>query len=279
MIQFPITDLVDEQECHDYLLRTLHPNGLECPTCGRPLPPSQAPHDRSRDPIFDYRRRTCGAVFNLFTKTIWSGTHYNCKIVVLVMRGFAQGIPTLHLAQELNLDYETLLDRRHQVYGLAFENLPTDPLPDDETEGDEMFQNAGEKGTPHRDPNDPPRRRANKRRGRGTMANDRPPVQGIVGRTTRQIRLIVCENTQQITIQPNVEDATETSTTFYTDEMPISTFLPQDEDTLLSVTPNASGLVTMTEMESVKCIATQWKEFGPVYAISCAFSEVFTKRI
>jgi transposase len=218
MIQFPITDLVNEQECHDYLLRTLHSNGLVCPTCGHPLPPSQAPHDRSRDPIFDYRCRTCGAVFNLFTKTIWSGTHYDCKIIVLVMRGFAQGIPTLHLAQELNLDYETLLNRRHQVYRLAFENLPTDPLPDDETEGDEMFQNAGEKGTPHRDPNDPPRRRANKRRGRGTMANDRPPVQGIVGRTTKQIRLIVCENTRQITIQPNVEDATETSTTFYTDE-------------------------------------------------------------
>ena len=106
MMQFPITDLLDEQECHDYLLRTLHLNDLKCPTCGYPLPPSQAPHDRSRDPIFDYRCRVCGAVFNLFSKTIWSGTHYNCKTIVLVMRGFAQGIPTLHLAQELNLDYK-----------------------------------------------------------------------------------------------------------------------------------------------------------------------------
>ena len=51
-----------------------------------------------------------------------------------------------------------------------------------EVEADEMYQNAGEKGIPHLDPDDPPRRRANKRVGHGTMENDRPPVVGIVGR-------------------------------------------------------------------------------------------------
>jgi transposase len=39
-----------------------------------------------------------------------------------------------------------------------------------------MYQNAGEKGDKHHDPSDPPRRRANKRPGLGTMENDRPPV-------------------------------------------------------------------------------------------------------
>lgn len=68
-----------------------------------------------------------------------------------------------------------------------------------------MFQNAGEKGTPHRDPDDPPRRRANRRVGLGTMANDRPPIQGLVGRTSGQICLQVCDNTQQKTIQPHLE--------------------------------------------------------------------------
>ena len=65
-----------------------------------------------------------------------------------------------------------------------------------------MFQNAGEKGDPHRDPADPPRRRANQRKGKGTMANDRPPVQGVVGRGSGQIRLTVCEDTRQDTVQP-----------------------------------------------------------------------------
>jgi transposase-like protein len=81
-----------------------------------------------------------------------------------------------------------------------------------------MFQNAGEKGTPQQDAEDLPRHRANNRRGLGTMANDRPPIQGVVGRTSGQIRLTLCENTQQRTIQPKVERATSRTATVYTDE-------------------------------------------------------------
>jgi len=86
------------------------------------------------------------------------------------------------------------------------------------TEADEMFQNAGEKGTRHPDPDDPPRRRANKRRGIGTMENDRPPVAGIVGRESGQARLTVCDCTKQATIQPLVEDAVLSGSVLNTDE-------------------------------------------------------------
>ncbi len=216
-MRFPITDLLDEQECYEFLLRTLHPDGLRCPG-GHPLPPAQAPHHRIRAPVVDYRCRTCGRVYNLFTGTVWSGTHYDCAAIVLVMRGIAQGVPTKHLADELGRDYGALLKRRHSIQQLALESKPRGPLPDEHTEADEMFQNAGEKGTKHLDPEDPPRRRANKRRGRGTMKNDRPPILGIVGRESGQIRLTVCDNTQQATIEPQVEDSTKTETTLYTDE-------------------------------------------------------------
>jgi transposase len=81
-----------------------------------------------------------------------------------------------------------------------------------------MFQNAGEKGTRQQEAEDGPRCRANNRRGLGTMAKDRPPIQGVVGRTSGQIRLTVCENTQQQTIQPKVERATSRTATVYTDE-------------------------------------------------------------
>ena len=217
MIRFPLSELLDEQECYDYLLRTLHPDGLCCKH-GHPVPPDQAPHDRSRAPILDYRCRQCGNVFNLFTNTVWEGTHYSCRTIVLIMRGFVQGTPTLQLADELGLDYGTLLERRHRIQQIGLDHQPTDSLPDDVTEADEMFQNAGEKGEKHDDPDDPPRCRANKRPGAGTMDNDRPPVLGVVGRTTGQIRLTVCDNTQQATIQPQVEKVTQTTTTLNTDE-------------------------------------------------------------
>ena len=217
MIRFPITELLNEQKCCDFLLITLHPEGLCCPH-GHPLADGQCPHMRDRAPVVDYRCRTCGAVFNLFTGTVWAGTHYSCPKIVLILRGFAQGTPTLQLADELTCDYGTLLDYRHEMQAAALQGQDTSPLPDAVTEGDEMFQNAGEKGTPHDSPNDPPRRRANNRRGIGTMENDRPPIQGVVGRENGQIRLTVCDNTRQETIQPKVEAKTKEGATVYTDE-------------------------------------------------------------
>ena len=216
-IRFPLTDLLDEQESYNFLLKTLHPDGLKCKH-GHPLPSDQKPHDRSRDPIYDYRCRICGNVFNIFTESVWQGSHYDCRMIVLVMRGITQGTSTFQLADELGVDYGTLLKRRHRIQELGLEHQPDTPLPDEQTEGDEMFQNAGEKGTKHRDPDDPPRRRANKRKGKGTMANDRPPVVGVVGRESGQIRLDVCDDTTQDTIQPEIEKKTISTTTFYTDE-------------------------------------------------------------
>ena len=109
--------------CRNYkfLLKRLHPAGLKCKR-GHILPSGQKPHDRSRDPIFDYRCRVCGNVFNIFSNTAWEGTQYGCPTIVLVMRGFTQGAPTLQLAEELVLDYGTLLDRRHKVQKLALEH-------------------------------------------------------------------------------------------------------------------------------------------------------------
>lgn len=76
----------------------------------------------------------------------------------------------------------------------------------------------GKKGIEHFDPLDPPRRRANKRRGRGTFANDRPPVVGTVGRQTGQVRLRVTLNTRQATLRDHVERFTGDGTHIYTDE-------------------------------------------------------------
>jgi transposase-like protein len=112
MMEFPITELLDEQACYDFLLNVLHPKGVHCPA-GHKVARGQAPHMSDRAPLVDYRCRRCGKVFNLFTGTIWSGTHYSCRQVVLIVRGFVQGVPTLHLAKELKVDYETLLTRRH----------------------------------------------------------------------------------------------------------------------------------------------------------------------
>lgn len=122
MLQFPLDALLDEQACYDFLLRTLHPDGLHCPN-GHALPNAQAPHDRHRVPIMDYRCRTCGAVFNLFTGTVWSKSRYHCTTIVQILRGIAQGVPTKHLAAELGIDRGQLLERRHHIQALVEQRL------------------------------------------------------------------------------------------------------------------------------------------------------------
>lgn len=57
------------------------------------------------------------------------------------------------------------------------------------------FKMRGKKGTEPTDPFDLPRRRANKRRGKGTDDNDRPPVVGTIGRSSGQVRLRVVKHT------------------------------------------------------------------------------------
>jgi len=76
----------------------------------------------------------------------------------------------------------------------------------------------GKKGEKHSDPLDPPRRRANKRRGHGTYENDRPPVVGTVGRQRGQCRLRVRHPTDGKTLQKHVPGYTQKEATCYTAE-------------------------------------------------------------
>ena len=122
MLLFPLEGLLDEQACYDWLLCALHPNGLTCPH-GHPLPVDQKPQDRHRAPVMDYRCRQCGAVYNLFTHTVLKGIRWPCSTVVLMLRGFAQGTPTQHLAQELGVERAQLLCWRHRVQALLEQRL------------------------------------------------------------------------------------------------------------------------------------------------------------
>ncbi|HLF27984.1 MAG TPA: hypothetical protein VJG32_16745 [Anaerolineae bacterium] len=123
MLGFRIQELMDEQACYQYLLEMLHPQGLRCPH-GHALPAGQAPHDAHRAPILDYRCRTCGAVFNIFTNTLWSKSRYSCATIVLILRGIARGVPTAHLAEELGIDRAHLLERRHDLQHLIEQGYP-----------------------------------------------------------------------------------------------------------------------------------------------------------
>lgn len=211
----PLLDLLDERACYDFLVAAPHPDGLRCPRRGgRHL----TAHRAHRDPVLDYRRRACGRVCNARTGTALQGAQRRPAALVLLLRGIAQGASTARLARALGCSRGHLLQLRHRLQHLAWQRLPRTPLPDAEAGADEMYQDAGKKGRKHSDPDDPPRRRANKRRGRGTFANDRPPVAGVVGRQAGQARLGVLGDVGGAALRGFVGGLTGPGVVLYTDE-------------------------------------------------------------
>jgi transposase-like protein len=144
-MDFPITDLLDQDACYAKLVDLLHPEGLACPRCGSR---DAKVHRRHRAPVLDYRCTGCGRVFNAWTGTPLQGMQRRPAEVLLILRGFAQGVSTARLARELGCDRMKLLALRHRFQGNALIGMDRNPPGDEVAEADEMYQNAGEKRHP-----------------------------------------------------------------------------------------------------------------------------------
>lgn len=171
-MQFPINNLFDEEKCYAWLLEFFHDGQLGCPRCGSV---DYRPHTYSRQPVIQYRCYGCDTYFNLFSATAFKGTKWPCSTVVSVLRGFLKGESTKGIAEEHGLARPNLHNLRHRLMENAYLNREAALLPDQQTESDEVFQNAGEKGLPHTDPGDPPRCRANKKKDRAHSMATAPP--------------------------------------------------------------------------------------------------------
>jgi transposase-like protein len=176
-MDFPIADLMDEDACYAKLLAWLHPEGLACPRCG--ARDRLHVHRRHRAPLLDYRCSACRRVFNAFTGTALHGTKRRPIALVLIVRGFAQGVPTAQLARELGCDRSELLDFRHRLQGAACRALDRTPLGDRVLEADEAYQNAGEKRCPAPRPRRPAA--AARQQGPGARHVGHRPAAGLRG--------------------------------------------------------------------------------------------------
>jgi transposase-like protein len=144
-MEFPITELLDEQRSTEWIMEHFHPDGLKCPGCSRSTEQAREYRATGRSRLTTYRCQICDAPYNLYTGTVFQQRHLRPQQVVLLMRGICKGESSKMLAQELKLNYKTVLGLRHQIQANAEQQQPNTPLPDQETETDEMFQNAGGK--------------------------------------------------------------------------------------------------------------------------------------
>jgi transposase-like protein len=155
MIDFPMTDLLDDAACGVWLEQYLHPTGLVFPRC-------QSADRRlfRRHTYFPtYRCRMCQRTYTMLTDTVFEKTRQRPATIVLLLRGIAKGESTARLSRELDLDRKRLGELRQQIQTNLYNTLPGELMTGTAFEADELYQNAGRKSTLHPDVADPPRRR------------------------------------------------------------------------------------------------------------------------
>ena len=81
----------------------------------------------------------------MYSRTVFEQRHLTPAQAILLLRGVLKGEPSRTLAAELGLHEVTVLELRRDIQNNARLLQPDTPLPDQQTETDEMFQNAGEK--------------------------------------------------------------------------------------------------------------------------------------
>jgi transposase-like protein len=144
-MEFPITELLDYENSVEWILEHFHPKGLQCPKCHSSMEQSREFRRTLSSDLLVQRCLNCGAIYNLYTGTVFQRSQWTPMQVVLLMRGICKGETTRELAAELQLNYKTVLTMRHRVQTNAEIEQPNTALPDSHSETDEMFQNSGEK--------------------------------------------------------------------------------------------------------------------------------------
>lgn len=144
-MDFPIVDLLDEEQSEAWLMKHLHPEGLKCPHCQADRAEARYFRTNVGSGLAVWRCQQCGGVYHLYSGTLFEGSQLTPSQVVLLLRGFVQGQTSAQLARELDLAYKTVLKWRHRVQANAAALQPDSALADSHSESDELFQNAGEK--------------------------------------------------------------------------------------------------------------------------------------
>ncbi len=144
MIDFPISELLDEEASREWLERQQHPKRLRCPKCGS----KERRVARKKGPVPAYRCLECDCYHTIFTGTVFEKTRQKPSKLVLLLRGIAKGESTARLARELPMSRKQVHTLRRRIQLNLLNRLPSGKMAGAEFEGDELYQNAGEKKHP-----------------------------------------------------------------------------------------------------------------------------------
>ncbi len=116
-MDFPLQLIPEAQECYDFLVLLLHKNSLRCSN-GHSLENCYV-YKRGREPLLDYRCKTCGKCFNLFSGTILQGTKYNLVQIIQCLDGIIQDVPISQISRKVGVGRKGLMINKHKFKMLA----------------------------------------------------------------------------------------------------------------------------------------------------------------
>ena len=111
----------------------------------------------------------------------------------------------------------------------------------------------------------PRRRRLKGKRGRGTAADDKPPVLGMIQRNGSVI-IRMLNNVQRVTIEPIIRKFVKAGSIVYTESIQTNTIYIIGYQVLMFITPSIMVKANMPEMmmvmENTKSMLIRWKALG-----------------
>jgi transposase-like protein len=141
MIDLAISELLDESGCERWLESYLHPQGFACAHCGG----RERWFFREQGYFPAYRCKACQGYYTLLSGTVFQKTRQPPSKLVLLIRGIAKGESSARPSRELGIGRTRVMRLRHAMQNNLYETLPTDTMPGQAFEADEVYQNAGEK--------------------------------------------------------------------------------------------------------------------------------------
>jgi hypothetical protein len=144
MIDFPVTELLDDTPCAIWLEPHRHPDGLQCPHCGNTA--RRLFHLQRHAPA--YRYRLGQGSYTLRTGTIFERTRQRPTTLVLRLLGIANGEPPARLPRELVPARQQLHILSQRIQPHLHASPPVGGTTGAAFEADERYQNAGEQKHP-----------------------------------------------------------------------------------------------------------------------------------
>jgi transposase-like protein len=224
-MKISILDLIDVIKIYKLFRKIRWKNGCHCLFCGSNKIHKKGWHSR-HEGCQRYKCLKCHRQFDDLTGTIFSGRHQSVVVWVLYCYFMGLNVSNSQIAQELGLCQSDSHAMGDAIRTEVYEKKPIVKL-SGIAELDEVYIIAGHKGFPAAIKGRKPRRnRLKGARGRGTLATEKPPVFGMIGRDG-QVSITMLPNVKQETIKPLILMTILAGTLINTDEYTIYDRLTQ----------------------------------------------------